>query len=76
MDKIKRIRHYSGGSSHRFWDRVKAIPRNQGGETAYALGCALQDLEGRVMAYLEQAEAKRKPATPRPSIRSGEGVGD
>ena len=55
-------RHYSGDDSKWFWDRVNKLPRNEGGETAYMLGCALQDHEQRVMRYLEQAELSQRPA--------------
>lgn len=52
-------RHYNGYGSAGFWTRVNAIPRNEGGETAYILGCVLQNLELRVMTYLENCESKR-----------------
>ena len=57
----RRVRHYSSESSEWFWDRVNKLPRQQGGETAYLLGCALQDLEQRVMGYLESAERIQRP---------------
>lgn len=52
-------RHYSGNHSKRFWDRVNKLPRNEGGDTAYMLGVVLQELEERVLKYLEQSEARR-----------------
>lgn len=54
-------RKYSGDGSVRFWKRVNALPRSQGGETAYMLGCALQDLEARVLIYLDNAEKLYRP---------------
>lgn len=55
--KPKLKRHYSGNHSKRFWDRVNKIPRNEHGETAYMLGVVLQEVELRVLRYLEQVEA-------------------
>lgn len=52
---------YSGEDSIKFWKRVNALPRNQGGETAYVLGCVLQDLEERVIRYIEQREDVQRP---------------
>lgn len=54
---------YSGSLSKKFWDRVNAIPRS-GQNTChgevYSLGCALQDLECRVLRALQRAEYERK----------------
>ena len=63
MSKRKPRRRYSGKGvySWEFWRRVNALPRNEGGETAYVLGCALQDLEERVLKYLDNAETKLRP---------------
>jgi len=60
-----KIRQYSGVRSVKFWKRIKALPWQESGETAYILGCALQDLEGRVMNYLENAEEKLRPTKQR-----------
>jgi len=49
-------RFYSGKGSEWFWTRVNKIPWSQGGEAVYSLGCALQDLESRVMTQLENSE--------------------
>ena len=57
-ETVQSGRHYSGYGSAGFWTRIHALPRNEGGETAYVLGCALQDLELRVMTYLENCESK------------------
>lgn len=67
----KKVRHYSGETSDWFWQRVRKLPFKQGGDVVYALGCALQDLEGRVMASLESAEAIHRPVA-----RRKEGAGD
>lgn len=53
-------RHYSTDNSAKFWKRVNRIPRNEGGETAYMLGVILQDLEERVLHYIETYERRRK----------------
>lgn len=50
-------RHYSGSTSEWFWERVKALDASRQDEV-YSLGCALQDLESRTMAALENAEYK------------------
>lgn len=57
----RKVRHYSGGGSEWFWNRVHSLPRQESGETAYVLGCALQNLESFVMNYLENAEMKLRP---------------
>ncbi len=64
---------YSGDDSERFWSTVRRSPNR----TLYVLGCALQDLEGRVLrevneaVHLQVAEAIRKSAAkkPRPPTR-------
>ena len=52
---------YSGALSKEFWKRVNSIPRcgqaTSHGEI-YSLGCALQDLEGRVLSALQRAETE------------------
>ena len=59
---MKGKRHYSGNDSKWFWDRVNRLPRNEGGSECYSLGCALQDLEGRVMNTLENYEPSYRPS--------------
>lgn len=46
---------YSGKLSHEFWQRVHNIEDNV---ELYCWGCALQDLESRVIAALERAERR------------------
>lgn len=50
-------KHYSGPSSHEFWARVNEYEVKEGldGSALYILGCALQDLETRVIQLLEAA---------------------
>ena len=62
----RRVRHYSGPGSAWFWRRVERLgyPTET---TAFALGCALQDLEDRAMLALEFAEEQ---ATRRAKRRS------
>lgn len=56
--------HYSGDYSRRFWTRVNAL-RGDDHAAVYALGVALQDLEGRTLNWLRNSELKarekRKP---------------
>jgi hypothetical protein len=59
----KENHHYSGENSTAFWRRVNAIPKTEGGSVLYVMGCALQDIEGRMLGVLdelEQARRKRK----------------
>ena len=49
---IQLKRRYSGQLSVPFWDLVNSLPRSEGHSEAYSLGCALQDLEGRVLNTL------------------------
>jgi hypothetical protein len=54
---------YSGPKSKAFWARVKKIPysgQNTCHGEVYSLGCALQDLEERVLSALQRAEMERK----------------
>jgi hypothetical protein len=53
--------HYSGKGSTEFWNRVNAL-KGQDWDTAYELGCVLQDIEHRAVRVLEDAEAKTKGA--------------
>ena len=50
-------RKYSGGASKPFWARVKRLQKTDAHRELYSLGCALQDLEERVLRALEGAEA-------------------
>ncbi len=55
----KKVRWYARLDSSLFWRRVDAL-KGKELEAAYILGCALQDLEARVMDYLESAEMGAK----------------
>ncbi len=46
---------YSGPKSEAFWARVQALPKRQK-DTLYAAGVLLQDIEERVLSWLEQVE--------------------
>lgn len=50
---------YGGDLSKEFWKRVNKLPRSEAGEV-YSLGCALQDLESRVVNALNNAERKQR----------------
>jgi len=54
-------RRYSGKPSDKFWKTVNSIPRNHGGETAYMLGCLLQDFEERVLGYINSKQPAPQP---------------
>ena len=49
---------YSGPLSGRFWERVNALKKSR--DTVYALGVALQNLEGCTMDALLKAEREDK----------------
>jgi cystathionine beta-lyase/cystathionine gamma-synthase len=57
MVKPKLKRHYSGNHSKRFWNRLNAIDHVAYKDAAYLLGCTMQDLEARVLQFVENAEA-------------------
>jgi hypothetical protein len=52
---------YSGRLSHAFWKRVGAL---KSGDVTYALGVALQNLEGQVLRSLENEEMKERAPEP------------
>lgn len=54
---MKRSQHYSGPKSTRFWERVDALPQ-PARDTLYYSGVLLQDMESRVLVWLENAEAE------------------
>ncbi len=54
----KTTRHYSGKRSKRFWSRVNALPESSS-STLYYSGVLLQDMEWRVLKWLELAEDER-----------------
>lgn len=56
---------YSGNLSRNFWNRVNALG-NIERRALYACGVLLQDLEGKVLLWLDNAEraAARKQAKP------------
>ena len=51
--------HYSGDGSEAFWKRVNSLPELDKRE-AYALGIALQNLEGQVLRSLANAENEKR----------------
>lgn len=54
----KKDYHYSGDNSKAFWERVNALEERWG--ELYALGVALQNLEGQVLRALVDAERDEK----------------
>lgn len=51
-------RHYSGGYSKWFWQRVANIKNAEDKGTVYFAGVLLQEMEERVVHLLEQVESK------------------
>lgn len=61
MKTRKSETHYSGPRSVAFWRRIGKLPEGSR-DAAYAMGCILQDVEGRVLAFLrEAAQKENKP---------------
>jgi hypothetical protein len=64
MKKIKKlpvlVRHYSGEKSSGFWKRIHDLNASPGKHLAhnilYQMGCALQDLEERMLLALADIE--------------------
>jgi hypothetical protein len=50
---------YSGKLSQPFWEAVNKLPRSENA-VVYSLGCALQDLESRVLTALRNAQNSNK----------------
>ena len=50
---------YSGNLSREFWERVNALPQPDQ-QVLYACGCLLQNLEGSVLQWLENAELRAR----------------
>ena len=48
---------YSGDHSRAFWRRVNALPEKH---SLYLCGVMLQEMEGRVLRWLQQAETEAK----------------
>lgn len=46
---------YGGEKSREFWRVLNALPESEA-FGAYAMGCALQDLESRVLKFLVEAQ--------------------
>jgi len=44
---------YSGPLSNKFWEAVNSLPRSEN-DALFILGCALQDLEARVLGALNR----------------------
>ena len=45
---------YSGPLSKKFWAAVNRVPRQEGGEGLYDLGCVMQEIEARVLRTLNR----------------------
>jgi hypothetical protein len=55
------VRHYGGNGSHWFWNRVWALKDKAAHRELYSCGVLLQNLEGSVMRWLENAEEVAAP---------------
>ena len=65
--KVRRVvfkTRYSGPASRLFWSNVNSVKGDAAWELMYALGCGLQDLEGRVLFELNRLPRgkSREPA--------------
>lgn len=45
---------YSGDESKGFWNLINGLKNRENSAALYALGCALQNLEGDILRRLEQ----------------------
>lgn len=45
---------YSGPLSKKFWAAVNRVPRQEGGESLYDLGCVMQEIEIRILRTLNR----------------------
>ncbi len=54
----KFVPHYSGDASREFWGRVDSL-HGKDLEAAYMMGVMLQDLEGRVLRFVEELLAEK-----------------
>jgi hypothetical protein len=52
---------YSGPGSNGFWRRVMRIKNPHAKAMCFELGCALQDIEYRLLRAMEIAEKRGKP---------------
>ena len=56
--KLTKLHHwYSGPKSSPFWDVVNVLPKASDREHLYVLGCAVQDIEARLLSELERVKA-------------------
>lgn len=55
LPKFRAVPHYSGNGSRSFWARIHREPDPERRRTLYLLGCALQDMEGRMLQLLAPA---------------------
>ena len=55
--------HYSGKGSEYFWRRVNALKNREDWIAAYNLGCALQDVESRVLNFMNRGTTERITTT-------------
>ena len=50
--------HYSGEGSKQFWGRIAKLKLETDNERFYTAGILLQEMEARILAWLDQAEQK------------------
>ena len=51
---------YSGDESQEFWRIVNTEMKGKEQDAAYQMGCMLQDLESRVVRYINEKRVKEK----------------
>ena len=55
MKKSKLVGHYSGKRSEKFWDKITKLQGKEH-DFLYSMGVFLQDIEGRILQYLNSKE--------------------
>jgi len=55
---MKFVPHYRGDLSKQFWRRVNQLDDKE--NVLYLMGCALQDIEGRMLQAIESRESCKR----------------
>ena len=55
MKNNKLACHYSGKRSEKFWDKINKL-KGKEHDFLYSMGVFLQDIEGRILQYLNSKE--------------------
>ena len=54
IKNVELTKRYSGRNSYRFWGMVKSLRGTKDWEACYMMGCMLQDLEDRVLIFINE----------------------